>query len=207
MKLTVFFDFLCPIAWRTSRWLDMVVAQRPSVSVEWRFFSIEQVNIPAESSWKLWEQEHDYAPGKAGWENFRGLNLFWAGAAARRQSEAAFNTFRAQAYEARHHEKIDVVTRAGVAAVAARCGLDMARFNADVQDRALLAALQTDHEYAVAQYQCFGTPTLCYDEKNAVYVKLSDFVSAENALPFFDDVTRDFTTRPWLAELKRPNPA
>lgn len=206
MKLTVFYDFLCPIAWRTSRWLDLVVAQRPDVVIDWRFFSIEQVNTPAESSWKLWEQEHDYAPGKQGWENFRGLNLFWGGAAARRQGAAAAAAFRAKAYEARHHDQVDVVSRAGVAAVAATCGLDMVQYHADVADRTLLEMLKTDHEYAVAQYQCFGTPTLCYDEKNAVYVKLTDHVSAADALPLFDDVTRQFTTRPWLAELKRPNP-
>jgi hypothetical protein len=37
-------------------------------------------------------------------------------------------------------------------------------------------------------------------------VKLSEIVSAADALTLFDDVRRDFTTRPWLVELKRPNP-
>ena len=206
MKRTVFYDVLCPFAWRTSRWLDVVVAQRPSVDIEWRYFSLEQINTPAESDWKIWNQAHDYVGAKEGWENFRGLNLFWGAEAVRRQSAAAFQTFRGRAYEARHTEKSDVTTRAGVAAVAATCGIDMQRYHADVQDRTLLGALQRDHEYAVAQYKAFGVPTLCFDEKNAVYVKLGEIVSDNDALPLFDDITRDFTTRPWLVELKRPNP-
>jgi len=206
MKLTVFFDVLCPYAWRASRWLDLVVAQRPSVVIEWRYFSLEQINTPPDSDWKIWNQLHDYAGAKEGWENFRGLNLFWGAEAIRRQSSTAFQTFRAHAYEARHTDKSDVATRAGVAAVAARCGIDMARYHADVQDRSLLSTLQRDHEYAVSQYNAFGVPTLCFDEKNAVYVKLSEIVSAAEALPLFDDISRDFTTRPWLVELKRPNP-
>ena len=70
MQLTVFFDVLCPYAWRTSRWLDLVVAQRPSVVIEWRYFSLEQINTPADSDWKIWNQTHDYAGAKEGWENF-----------------------------------------------------------------------------------------------------------------------------------------
>ena len=206
MQITVFFDVLCPFAWRASRWLDLVVAQRPSVVIDWRYFSLEQINTPAESDWKIWNQAHDYTGAKEGWENFRGLNLFWGAEAVRRQSESAFQTFRARAYEARHTDKTDVVTRAGVATVAATCGIDMQRYQADVQDRALLAQLQRDHEYAVTQYSAFGVPTLCFDAKNAVYVKLSEIITAHDALPLFDDITRDFTSRPWLVELKRPNP-
>ncbi len=206
MQLTVFYDVLCPFAWRASRWLDLVVAQRPEVVIEWCYFSLEQINTPAESEWKIWNQEHDYSGAKEGWETFRGLNLFWGAEAVRRQSSRAFQLFRANAYEARHTAKTDVTSRAGVAAVAATCGIDMQRYAADVQDRSLLAALKRDHEYAVSQYRAFGVPTLCFDEKNAVYVKLSEIVSAADALALFDDISRDFTTRPWLVELKRPNP-
>jgi predicted DsbA family dithiol-disulfide isomerase len=39
MKMTVFFDVLCPFAWRASRWLDLVVAQKPEVQIDWRFFT------------------------------------------------------------------------------------------------------------------------------------------------------------------------
>jgi hypothetical protein len=66
--------------------------------------------------------------------------------------------------------------------------------------------LKRDHEYAKATYDCFGVPTLCFDDKNAVYVKLSEIVTAENVLPLFDDVAHMFVNRPYVAELKRPNP-
>jgi hypothetical protein len=78
MQLTVFFDFLCPYAWRASRWLDMVVAQRPEVVIDWRYFSLEQVNTPADSAWKVWEQDGDgYArhDGTTTWVGCTGFGL------------------------------------------------------------------------------------------------------------------------------------
>ncbi|MEY3989521.1 MAG: hypothetical protein RI985_602 [Chloroflexota bacterium] len=206
MQLTVFFDFLCPYAWRASRWLDLVVAQRPSVSITWRYFSLEQVNAPADANWYVWDQPDDYTGLREGWSSYRGLHAFWAAEAVRRQGEAQFNQFRSALYDARHERKVDVASRDAVAEVAATCGIDMAQYQRDVRDRSLLEVLKRDHEYAKATYDCFGVPTLCFDDKNAVYVKLSEIVTAENVLPLFDDVAYTFVKRPYVAELKRPNP-
>lgn len=206
MQLTVFFDFLCPFAWRASRWLDQVVVQRPSVSITWRYFSLEQVNAPADSGWFVWDQPDDYTGLRDGWSSYRGLHAFWAAEAVRRQGEDKFNRFRTALYDARHERKVDVAARSAVAEVAATCGIDMQTFSRDVHDRSLLEVLKRDHEYAKATYDCFGVPTLCFDNKNAVYVKLSEIVTAENVLPLFDDVAFTFVKRPYVVELKRPNP-
>lgn len=206
MQLTVFFDFLCPFAWRASRWLDQVVVQRPSVSITWRYFSLEQVNAPADSGWFVWDQPDDYTGLRDGWSSYRGLHAFWAAEAVRRQGEDKFNRFRTALYDARHERKVDVAARSAVAEVAATCGIDMQTFSRDVHDRSLLEVLKRDHEYAKATYDCFGVPTLCFDDKNAVYVKLSEIVTAENVLPLFDDVAFTFVKRPYVVELKRPNP-
>jgi predicted DsbA family dithiol-disulfide isomerase len=203
MQLTVYFDYLCPYAWRASRWLDLVVAQRPDVAITWRYFSLEQVNTPADSDWRLWEQSIDFR-GRNGWTT--GLHAFWASEAVRQQSEALFLAFRTAVYDARHEDKMDIGVPENLAGVAERIGVDMQQYQRDTQDRSLLATLQRDHEYAKQTYDCFGVPTLCFDDKNAVYVKLSEIVSEVDALPVFDDITRQFTQRPWLAELKRPNP-
>ena len=101
---------------------------------------------------------------------------------------------------------MDIGVPANLASVAERVGVDMPQYLRDTQDRSLLTTLQRDHEYAKQTYDCFGVPTLCFDDKNAVYVKLSQIVSEADALPLFDDITRQFTQRSWLAELKRPNP-
>jgi predicted DsbA family dithiol-disulfide isomerase len=206
MQLTVFFDFLCPYAWRASRWLDQVIVQRPTVSITWRYFSLEQVNAPADANWYVWDQPDDYTGLREGWSSYRGLHAFWAAEAVRRQGEAEFNRFRTALYDARHERNVDVASRDSVAEIAATCDVDMALFSHDVHDRSLLEVLKRDHEYAKTTYDCFGVPTLCFDDKNAVYVKLSEIVTAENVLPLFDDVAHMFVNRPYVAELKRPNP-
>lgn len=206
MQLTVFYDFLCPFAWRATRWLNQVVVQRPSVSITWRYFSLEQVNAPADSQWVLWEQEDDYAPLRDGWSSYRGLHAFWAAEAVRRQGSEITNRFRTAVFDARHAHKQDITNRATLATIAAECGVAMDQYTRDVHDRSLLETLKIDHEYAKKTYDCFGVPTLCYDDKNAVYVKLSEIVAESEVLPLFDEISHTFVQRPYVVELKRPNP-
>lgn len=205
MQITVYYDFLCPVCWRASRWLDTVVAQRPSVVIDWRPFSLEQVNTPADSAWRIWEQDGDDYLRHDGSTNWSGLHGFWAAEAVRLQSTTLYNTFRAALFEARHTQKIALNQRAPVAAVAAACGVDMARYTRDTHDPAVRDVIRRDFEHARAQYTCFGGPTLCFDDHNAVYVKVRDHVPADDALPLFDDVVNSFIRRSHLTELKRPN--
>lgn len=205
MQLTVFYDFLCPVCWRASRWLDLVVAQRPDVTITWRTFSLEQVNTPADSAWRIWEQDGDDYLRHDGTTNWSGLHAFWAAEAVRRQSATLFDTFRAALFEARHTQKIALNQRAPIATVAAACGVDMAQFTRDTHDPAVREIVRHDYEYARAQYSCFGGPTLCFDDQNAVYVKVRHHVPADEALSLFDDVTHTFIRRSFLTELKRPN--
>ncbi len=205
MHISVFFDYLCPFAWRASRWLDLVTAQRPDLTIDWRYFSLEQVNTPADSDWRLWEQPADYT-GANGSGKYRALNAFWATEAVRRQDVGAFQQFRRAVYDARHELNLDLHDRQALAEIAQSVGVDMAQYTRDMADRSLLVALQRDHEYAKATYDCFGVPTVCFANGYAVYIKLSALVSDEDAGPLFDDVCQNATHRPWLAELKRPNP-
>lgn len=205
MHISVFFDYLCPFAWRASRWLDLVTVQRPDLTIDWRYFSLEQVNAPADSDWRLWEQPADYT-GANGSGKYRALNAFWATEAVRRQDVGAFQQFRRAVYDARHELNLDLHDRQALAEIAQSTGIDMAQYTRDMADRSLLVALQRDHEYGKATYQCFGVPTVCFANGYAVYIKLSALVSDEDAGPLFDDVCQNAMHRPWLAELKRPNP-
>lgn len=205
MQVTVFIDFLCPVCWRASRWLDIVQAQCPDVAISWRYFSLEQINTPADSTWRIWEQDGDDYLRHDGSTNWSGLHAFWAAEAVRRQSPALFNTFRAALFDARHEQKIALNQRAVIAQVAAACGVDMARYARDTHDPAVRDVLRQDHEYARAQYNCFGGPTLCFDDTNAVYVKVREHVPDSDAVALFDDIAHSFIRRTYLTELKRPN--
>lgn len=206
-KLTVFFDFLCPFAYRTSQWLGQVQEHYGErLAIDWRFFSLEQINAPADSDWQIWAQEEDYQPLRGGKPENRALLAFWAAAAARRQGLAPFERFRRALYDARHQDRLDFSRRTAISAVAARVGLDVDRFEADFADRALLDALRSDHEAAVGTYRAFGVPTICYDAENAVYLKLGQVPPPDDAVALFDELRTSITSRRWLAEIKRPNP-
>ncbi|NJL34263.1 MAG: hypothetical protein HC893_10850 [Chloroflexaceae bacterium] len=62
ISISVFFDFLCPYAYRTAMWLDQVRDKMVDrdFEINWRYFSLEQVNLPAGSDWKVWEQADEY---------------------------------------------------------------------------------------------------------------------------------------------------
>lgn len=205
MNVTVFIDFLCPVCWRASRWLDEVEARRPDVTITWRYFSLEQINTPADSNWRIWDQDGDDYLRHDGSTSWSGLHAFWAAEAVRRQSPALFAKFRAALLDARHEQKIALNQRAPIAQVAAACGVDMEPYTRDTHDVAVRDVLRQDHEYACAQYKCFGGPTLCFDDTNAVYVKVRDHVPASDAVALFDTVANQFISRSYLTELKRPN--
>jgi predicted DsbA family dithiol-disulfide isomerase len=205
-EITVFIDVLCPFAYRASQWLDRLQQQRPgALAIDWRLFSLEQVNTPADSDWRIWQQAADY-PGRPGSNpRYRALPAFWALAAAQRQGSAAFDAVRRALFDARHGDGLDLVDLAGIRAVVSGCGLDMARYDADIADRAVLDQLRVDHEVAVAHYRAFGVPTICFDDQHAIYLKLALVPPDDDAWPFFEELRRSITGRPWLSEIKRPN--
>ncbi len=205
IALTVYFDFLCPFVNRLSLWFDQVEKQRGGLSVTWKYFSLEQINAPDED-WCLWEQPEDYTSLIGGSPEYRGLFAFWGAEAARQQSTTAFEQFRRALLHARHSEELDFGLRVNVRGIAAQVGLDMTRFDTDFTDRRLLDVIRRDFEEARNQYKVFGVPTICDDADNAMYLKLTQVPPANDAVPFFDELHRSFTNRPWLAEIKRPGP-
>lgn len=203
--VTVYFDFLCPFAYRANVWLEDV-AQQIDLSIDWKYFALEQVNAPLESGWKLWEQPEDYMP-RSGHTDRRSLLAFWAAEAARQQGAAAFDRFRMALYHARHRDGgFDFGQRDNFTPIAERAELEVAQFQRDFADRSLLDALRRDHEEGRAKYQVFGVPTICFDDENAFYLKLAVVPPTEDSVPLFEELRHSITSRRWLSEIKRPNP-
>ncbi|MCU0490825.1 MAG: DsbA family protein [Chloroflexaceae bacterium] len=206
ISITFYFDYLCPFAYRTVQWISQVQEQLgDGLSVNWKYFSLEQINTPADSDWKVWEQDEGYTRPN-GSPEYRSLLAFWAAEAVRQQGPALFLRFHHALYHARHRDKLDFANREGIAAVAASVGVDMERFNQDFHDRGMLEALRESHEQARAQYQAFGVPTICFDAENAIYLKLMEVPPADDAVALFHELHQSITARRWLAEVKRPNP-
>lgn len=83
-------------------------------------------------------------------------------------------------------------------------GLEMDRFRKDLGDRCLLDGLAEDHTFAVWTLGVFGTPTLVFQEQQAVFLKMAPPPSPGEAVVVFEDVRRLAENRHQIKEIKRP---
>ena len=167
----------------------------PELTVNWRYFSLEQVNSQQEPQWKIWEQLADYAS--------RGLRAFWAAEAARRQGEAAFDSFHMSLLRARHEQRRDIADKDTLTEVAESVDLMMAQFQDSLSDRQLLAKLAEDHTFAVESLGIFGTPTLVFPERQAIFLKMSS-PPPDECLAVFTELRHLVERRRYIQEIKRP---
>lgn len=194
--IDVYFDYLCPFAWRSIAWLDEAQRQDPDLQVNWRCFSIEQANAGLGPDWKLWEQPEDYPS--------YGLLGLRASIAARRQGGESYLAFHKAAGAARHVRKRTLTRRATIETMAKEAGLDLARFRQDLEDPRTLAEVGREHEQGVALYGVFGTPTIVTPRGGALYVQLDEIPAPEQALPLLADILRYADDRRYIHEIKRP---
>lgn len=164
--------------------------------MDWKYFSLEQVNSQQGPEWKLWEQPEDYPS--------RGRNAFRAAEAARRQGAVVFDAFHMALLKARHEERQDISDVAALTRVAEGSGLDVDQFHKDFTGRQLLARLAEDHTYAAETLQVFGTPTLVFPEQQAVFLKMAPIPSSEEAVAVFGEVRKIAEDRRHIREIKRP---
>ena len=168
----------------------------PKLTVNWKYFSLEQVNNEQGPQWKIWEQPEDYPS--------RGLNAFRAAEAARRQGQAAFDSFHIALLKARHEQRRDIADINTLIEVAKSVALEMTRFQKDLGARGLLAKLIEDHTFAMETLNIFGTPTLVFPERQSIFLKMSSPPPPEESLPFFNELRHLAGQRRYIQEIKRP---
>ncbi|HAC46161.1 MAG TPA: hypothetical protein DCF65_08845, partial [Chloroflexi bacterium] len=176
MEFELYYDYLCPFVYRASLLLANVAAERP-IDVQWRYFSLAQVNTK-EEGWTVW------AASAA--EQVRGRLAFKAAEAARRQDR--FDPFHANLLGARHQDRLDIDDAKVVEQVAEESGLDLERFRHDLDDPAILDALARDHKNAVATHGVFGTPTFVFPNGASAYIRLAEAPTGAGALQLFDSL-------------------
>ena len=165
------------------------------ITINWKYFSLEQVNSQQGPEWKIWEQSEDYPS--------RGLLAFSAAESARRQSEATFDSFHMALLKARHEQRKDIASIDTLIEIAEGVGLEMPRFRKDIRDPKLLARLAKDHTYAVDTLGVFGTPTLVFPEEQAVFLKMT-VPPPEECLSIFNELRNLVERRQYIREVKRP---
>ena len=84
-------------------------------------------------------------------------------------------------------------------------GLDVDRLRDDLGDPEVLSAVARDHTEAVEEYGAFGTPTFIFEDGSSAYLK-SFIPPPEDSVSFFKDFMGIMANRPYVGEIKRPQP-
>jgi predicted DsbA family dithiol-disulfide isomerase len=176
--ITVYFDFLCPYAWRGIELLNAL-----GIAFEPIHYSLVQGNHPdnkglprAAPTWKLAEQ-----PLNEGEINQRqSAEAFVASHAAAQQGSAAHARFILELLRL-HHPSDTVMTAALTRAAATKAGLDIERFEADRNDTsARMAELARDTARA-GEAGVFATPTVQLEDGNIAYFRFATLPESKAA--------------------------
>lgn len=161
--------------------------------MDWRFFSLEQVNTKDSEAPKVWERSEEAATS---------LVAFKASAAARRQSPDNWEPYHEALLLARHEHKEDL-DRPTVLRVAGDVGLDPAQVERDMAEPTIVDSLARDHEEAVAQ-GVFGCPTIHFEEGGGAYLRMMPANTGPEAARVFDTFRQIVAGDLNIQEIKRP---
>jgi predicted DsbA family dithiol-disulfide isomerase len=167
--MNIYFDFLCPFAWRG---VELLAALELPANL--RHYSLVQGNhtenagLPRHAPvWRLSEQ-----PLEASGNTSASLEAFLGSHAAKLQGEAAHLRFVLALFRTRHQAKQDLNAQT-VLAAAQTAKLDLAAFEAARADEhARRAELASDLEMA-GELAVFGTPTIQLESGAAAYFRFA----------------------------------
>ncbi len=187
-------------------------AEGQTVAVDWRTFSLEQVNSTNTDTRVARRAHGEPSPGNSKtpevkvWEHpearSRGVAALAAAQAARLLNPGRLPAFHMGLFEARHEQARDLADPATLDAVATAAGYDREAFARARVSPEAWAAVGRDHEAAVA-LGVFGTPTLVVGDQ-AVFLKMQPLPENESALEVLEEVLDLLTRRRYVLELKKP---
>lgn len=143
-RIRFHFDPLCPWAWQSFKWIREVEAVR-DIQIEWRLFSLYQVNDKSE---KLRDPE---AKGSSA---LRTLALL----IRQRENAAVASLYRA--IGERVHDGGDEFSNETVRKALVDVGLDEELVQEALDDDTTVDLVLADHNRAVDEVGCFGVPTI-----------------------------------------------
>ena len=180
-------------------WLDKVKEHYgEDLQFNWRNFSLQQINAKDPGDWRVW-QEEDYS-------TTRSLMASIAGEAAKRQGPELFDKFFLALLTARHGgDRVPLNEESLFVQIAEECGLDAEKFQSDMKDPELVNIIAEDHTEATEVHGAFGTPTFIFDNGQSAYLK-TFIPPEEESVDAFKYFLGLFESRPYIGEVKRPQP-
>lgn len=168
------------------------------LSIKWKTFSLEQQNNKQGPDFKIWENP-EYPS--------RGFPALTAAKASKNQGEQAFLKFHFALFEALHEFRKNIGKPEVLREIAEDTGLNISQFERDRTDEKTRRAVGEDHLNAREKHNIFGVPTLTFNDKNPVYIKLVSIPkSKEEQISLFQSIYNTAVKRPYLLEVKRPDP-
>lgn len=201
----LYFDFLCPYAWRGVEMAAVLREQGESFRL--RHFSLVEGNHAdntKELNWRITEQALD-AEGESGYMSYQrpSLNAFLAAQAAARQGEDAAWKFTLALYRA-HHEQKKPLEESTFLQAAQEAGLHLEQWATDRQDEAGLRASLRAELDAAYEVGVFGTPTFVLPTGEAAYYRFEnltrDIAAAQARWKLFEAV---MTNEAGISTIKR----
>jgi predicted DsbA family dithiol-disulfide isomerase len=193
----VYFDYLCPYAFRAAEVVAHVAAAE-RIAFAWHHFSIFQA-ASSGAACHVWNERLDLGDERG----CRGLLPFLASLAARRQGSTAFERFRTALLRARHRDGLPL-DWATMLHTAEAVGLHLPTFRNDVEDPEARTALAREHCDG-AQRDVRATPTLVFPDGGAVCLRLGDLPrDAREALDLFHGLHDLLVQHPYLESVARP---
>lgn len=184
------FDVMCPFAYQTSKWIREV-RDRTGLEVNWRFFSLEEVNR-AEGKKHPWERPWSY-----GWSMMR------IGALLRRHDMADLDAWYARAGRALHVEGHKPHEPAVARALLAELGFDPSLVDRAIADPSTGDEVLAEHR-RVVDAGGYGVPTLFLPDGQCLFGPvLLDPPTGDAAVRLWDAVVA-WSEFPHLYELQRP---
>ncbi len=192
----VWIDFLCPWARIGSHWIANVEeAGALDLDIEWKTFSLENINLPEEASPdELWATATER----------RGLIPAAATKWIQTQAPEAIGKYVRTMFDARHVEKEKIGKPEVTEKILTSVGLDGAAIVADITgDSKWLEAARADHDEA-DELKIFGVPTFVFPGANPVFTRLLEVTEGDRAVEVYKRV-RAAADDPLIHELKRPS--
>ena len=190
-RIQFYFDPMCPWAYQTSVWIRRV-RQSVDLDIDWRFFSLEEVNRP-EGKRHPWERPFAY-----GWTPMR------IGALLRRTDMDACDRWYEVCGKALHEDGRRFYDAEVAHELLSSIGQPPAVWEEAQADPTTHDDVRADHELAVSRYGGFGVPIIVFASDQAVFGPVVVPAPAgDDALALWD-LTVAYARIPGLFELKTP---
>ena len=147
--MDIYYSYACRDSYLVFAWLKLVEKSGQTLNINWRPFAI-QMDAPNE----YWNQSWRTANSE--------LRGFIAAEAARRQGSEAFLAFHDALEQAVHEQFLELGDETTLIVAAQQAGLNVNRFQDDLDDPQLAQAARNSHAQAIERWNVSGTPTLVF---------------------------------------------